>query len=198
MGIKTGVLQSPHTICIVLSAHHHTGVHVHTYKILHENTWYFHNLVTLAIIPTNSLSSPSSYTTQGSLPPYLHWNPSGSPTCLLGLQHNPDRKSRSFVSRNSNCTKIVFVHLFTNVHWDSFKICINLWALFLHGLLMLPRGIFKTIVGPLDLYQDDGLIPEHFEFPVQDAHQIHLKVPFMLHLDHNLINHVVRIRNILI
>jgi hypothetical protein len=121
--------------------------------------------MTPTTIPTNNLSFPSTYTTQGSVPPSLHPQ-------SLRLSHFPSRaptqvrqEVSSCGSRNSSYQNGVFIHLYTNVHSYFLKICKKLWVLLPHGLLMLPHGIFRTIVGPLDLYQANGLVPEHFDFP---------------------------------
>jgi hypothetical protein len=79
------------------------------------------------------------------------------------------------------------------LHSVSFKIVKNL-----RGFFMLPCSIFKNATGPLNLYQPYGFVPEHFEFLVHDAYLFHLKIPFVLHLDHNEINYVVRVRHIFI
>jgi hypothetical protein len=61
---------------------------------------------------------------------------------------------------------------------------------------VLPHGIFRIVASPLNLYHSQWICFEHLDFPVQDAHWLHQKIPFMLHLDHSPINYMVRIRYI--
>jgi hypothetical protein len=52
------------------------------------------------------------------------------------------------------------------LHFIFFKIVKTLWVFFFHVLFMLPCSIFRTIVGPLNIYQPYAVVLEHFEFPV--------------------------------
>jgi hypothetical protein len=61
---------------------------------------------------------------------------------------------------------------------------------------MLPSSIFRTEVGPLNLYQSYGSIPYHFDLPVQYAQWLDLKIFFSLHLNQIPINNMVRIMQI--
>jgi hypothetical protein len=76
------------------------------------------------------------------------------------------------------------------------KILKTMWVFYLHCILMLPSSVLRTIQGPLDLYNPYGLIPELFDFLVQNAHRMHLKSAFLLHLDHIPINNMISIRYI--
>jgi hypothetical protein len=64
------------------------------------------------------------------------------------------------------------------------KIFKNMWVLYLHCIFMIPSSILRTILGPLNLYKPYGLVPELFDFSVQNVHQMHLKSTFLLHLNH--------------
>jgi hypothetical protein len=59
------------------------------------------------------------------------------------------------------------IYKYTFNFLQNFK---NLRALLPHGLLMLPCSVFKTIAGPLNIYQSDGFVPKHFDFIVQDVY----------------------------
>jgi hypothetical protein len=89
----------PLTICTVLGAQHHTDIHI---QDLHHNTLNFCKLTTPATIPTINLPFPTTFTTQGIVPHFLHHNPSSYTTFLLGLQHRLDNNSLRCGSRNSN------------------------------------------------------------------------------------------------
>jgi hypothetical protein len=78
---------------------------------------------------------------------------------------------------NSSCSKWSLAFIF-------FKILKQLCVFFPHVFFMLPCSIFRTVAVPLNLYHPYGLVPEHFEFLVQDVYLFHLKIPFVLHLDH--------------
>jgi hypothetical protein len=58
----------------------------------------------------------------------------------------------------------------------------NMRVLLLHGILVLPCCIFKTITNPLDFYQPYHSHIEHIEFPIQYAHRLNSEVSFLLHL----------------
>jgi hypothetical protein len=70
----------------------------------------------------------------------------------------------------------------------------NMRVFFLHFILMLPSSIFRFISGPLDLYKPYGLIPELFDFPVQNVHRMHLESALLLHLNSIPINNIISIR----
>jgi hypothetical protein len=76
------------------------------------------------------------------------------------------------------------------------KILKKMWVFFPHCILMLPSSVLRTVPGPLDLYKPYGPIPELFDFPVQNAYQMHLESVFLLHLNHILINNMISIRYI--
>jgi hypothetical protein len=80
----------------------------------------------------------------------------------------------------------------------NFKILKKMWLLCLPYILMLPSSILRTVLGPLNLYKPYGLIPELFDFSVQNAHRTHLKSVFLLHLNHIPINNMISIRYIFI
>jgi len=106
-------------------------------------------------------------------------------------------ESQSCGSMKFNCQNGVFIRLCTNVHSFFFKIFKHLWVCFLHGFLVLPCNIFRIVTSTLKLYQISFFVPKHLYFLVHDAHWFHPKIPFMFHLNHILINHVIRIRYIL-
>jgi hypothetical protein len=76
------------------------------------------------------------------------------------------------------------------------KILKKMWVFYPHCILMLPSSVPRTVPGPLDLYKPYGSIPELFEFPVQNAYQMHLKSAFLLHPNHIPINKMISIRYI--
>ena len=52
-------------------------------------------------------------------------------------------------------------------------------------------------MGPLQLYQGDDLISEHFEFLIQNLHWLDWKASLELDPNHAPFNHMVSIRNII-
>jgi hypothetical protein len=64
------------------------------------------------------------------------------------------------------------------------KILKNMQIVYPHIILTLPSCILKTGPGPLDLYQLHELTLELFYFPIQYANCSHLKIAFLLHLNH--------------
>jgi hypothetical protein len=62
------------------------------------------------------------------------------------------------------------------------KILKKMWVFCPHCILMLPSSILRTVPCPLDLYNPYGSILELFDFPVQNAYQMHLESAFLLHL----------------
>ena len=66
-------------------------------------------------------------------------------------------------------------------------------VLYLHCILMLPSSVFRSVPGPLDIYNPYGLIPELFYFSIQDAHRMHLESTFLLHLNNIPINNMISI-----
>ena len=62
-----------------------------------------------------------------------------------------------------------------------------------HGILHLPCSLFRFVVLPLHLYLPYGLVPEHFDLPVEDAHWLDLELSLKFHLNHIPIYHMVRI-----
>jgi hypothetical protein len=100
-GLKTWMLHSPPTTnCTALNTQHHTCIHM---KNLHHNTQYFYKFTTPTTIPTNNLSFPTTFTTQGSVLPSLHCIPSGCTTSLPALHHRSYKKSLRCGSRNFSC-----------------------------------------------------------------------------------------------
>ena len=67
------------------------------------------------------------------------------------------------------------------------------WMCESHGILQLPCSLFRTVVLPFHLYLPYGLVLEHCDLPVEDAHWLDLELSLRFHLDHILINHMVRI-----
>jgi hypothetical protein len=55
------------------------------------------------------------------------------------------------------------------LHYFSFKIDKTLWVFFPRVFFVLPCSIFRTIVGPLNLYHPYGLVHGQFDFLVQDV-----------------------------
>ena len=54
-------------------------------------------------------------------------------------------------------------------------------------------ALFKPIVLPLHLYLPYGLVPEHFDVPIEDVHWIDLELSLGFHLNHIPIYHMFRI-----
>ena len=67
------------------------------------------------------------------------------------------------------------------------------WMCKLHGNLHLPRSLLRTVVLPLHLYLSYGLILEHGDLLVEDAHRLDLELSLWFHLNHIPIYHMVRI-----
>jgi hypothetical protein len=72
----------------------------------------------------------------------------------------------------------------------------KMWVFYPHCILMLPSSVLGTALGPLDLYNPYGSISKMFDFPVQNAYQMHLESAFLLHLNHIPINNMISIRYI--
>jgi hypothetical protein len=85
------------------------------------------------------------------------------------------------------------IHPYTTEFSKIFK---KMQVLCPHCILMLPSSILRTVPGPLDLYKPYGSVMELLDFPVQNAHQMHLKSSFLLHLNHIPINNMISIRYI--
>jgi hypothetical protein len=64
---------------------------------------------------------------------------------------------------------------------------------YLHCILMLPSNVFRSVPGPLDLYNPYGSIPELLYFSIQDVHWMHLESAFLLHLNNIPINNMINI-----
>ena len=82
------------------------------------------------------------------------------------------------------------------LYYVFFKIDKTLWVFLPHILIMLQCFIFMNATCTLNLYHPYGFVPDHFDILIHDAYWFHLEIPFVLHLDHNPINYVVRVRNI--
>ena len=67
------------------------------------------------------------------------------------------------------------------------------WMCQSHGILQLPRSLFRTVVLPLHLYLPYGLTPEHTDLLVEDTHWLDSKLSHGFHLNHIPIYHMVRI-----
>jgi hypothetical protein len=78
------------------------------------------------------------------------------------------------------------------------KIFKKMWVFCPHCIFMLPSSILRIVLGPLDLYKTYGSVPKLLEFLVQNAHRMHLKSTFFLHLNHIPINNMISIRYIFI
>jgi hypothetical protein len=72
----------------------------------------------------------------------------------------------------------------------------NMRVLCPHCILMLPSSIFKSVPGPLDLYNPYGSILELFDFSIQNMHRMHLESTFLLHLNNIPINNMISIEYI--
>jgi hypothetical protein len=121
---------------------------------------------------------------------FIRVNPRNVPFFYLHPQHMLARTLRRG-SRNLAAQNGVLHSIF-------FKIDKTLWVFLPHVLFMLPCSIFRTIASPLNLYQPYGFVPGHFEFLAHDVYGFHLEIPFVLYLDYNPINYVVRVRHIFI
>ena len=67
------------------------------------------------------------------------------------------------------------------------------WVCQSHGILQLPHSLFRSIMLPLHLYLPYGLVPEHCDLPVEDAHWLDSELSLRFHLNHIPIYHMVRI-----
>ena len=67
------------------------------------------------------------------------------------------------------------------------------WMCQSHGILQLPRSLFRSVMLPLHLYLPYGSVPEHCDLPVEDAHWLDLQLSLGFHLNHIPIYHMVRI-----
>jgi hypothetical protein len=76
------------------------------------------------------------------------------------------------------------------------KIFKKMWVFCPHCIFMFPSSILRTVPGPLNLYKPYGSVLELFDFPVQNAHRMHLKSVFLFHLNHIPINNMISIRYI--
>ena len=63
----------------------------------------------------------------------------------------------------------------------------------MHGILQLPRSLFRTVALPLHLYLSNESISEHCDLPVKDAQWLSLELSLGFHLNHVPIYHMVRI-----
>jgi len=104
-GLKMEMLHSHSPIIwIFLDAQHHTSIHVQN---LHHSTWYFCKFTNPVAIIINSLSFPSTYITQGSVPPSLHHNPSYCTTSFYGsIIYWTRCGSRTLATKMESCTLI--------------------------------------------------------------------------------------------
>jgi hypothetical protein len=71
-----------------------------------------------------------------------------------------------------------------------------MWVFCQHSILMLPSCILSVVPSQLDLYYPYGSIPELLDLSIQYAQRMHLKISFMLHLNHIPINDMISIRYI--
>jgi hypothetical protein len=81
------------------------------------------------------------------------------------------------------------VHI-QNINQNLFK---KSQVLCLHGIFMLPSSIFRIVADPLNFYYLYILILEKFDFSVQYAHWLDLKVSLWLYLNQISINNMVSI-----
>ena len=67
------------------------------------------------------------------------------------------------------------------------------WMCQSHGILQLPRSLFRSVVLPLYLYLPYGSVSKHCDLPIEDAHWLNSELSLRFHLDHIPINHMVRV-----
>ena len=67
------------------------------------------------------------------------------------------------------------------------------WMHQLHGIVQLPRILFRSVVLPLHLYLSYGSVPEHCDIPVKDVHWLNLELSLGFHLNQIPIYHMVRV-----
>jgi hypothetical protein len=143
------------------------------------------NFTTPTEVPTK-ISCSSQLTDPMNVPPSLF----SVHRAIPFVCHDPQCR----LARNLRCGFGTLVAQNGVLHYVSFKIDKKLRVFLSHIFSMLPCGIFRTVVGPLNLYQPYGFVLKHFEFLVQNAYWFHLEIPFVFHLEHNPINYVVVVR----
>jgi hypothetical protein len=120
---------------------------------LHINI-YINNTSNYLIIPQLN-NSHSNSNQQLSFPLNLHIGWIGNlGVVALGTLASKMESSFTYVQ--------MYAHFF-------FKNCKTLRVCSSHGFLVLPRSIFNTIADPLNIYQTNGFVLEHFDFLVQDT-----------------------------
>ena len=67
------------------------------------------------------------------------------------------------------------------------------WMCQSHGILQLPCSLFRIVLLPLHLYLPYGLVSEHCDRPVEDAHWLDLELSLGFHLNHVPIYHMLRV-----
>ena len=67
------------------------------------------------------------------------------------------------------------------------------WMCQSHGILQLPRSLFRSVVLPFNLYLPYGSVPEHCDLLVEDVHWLDSELSHGFHLNHIPIYHMVRI-----
>jgi hypothetical protein len=115
-------------------------------------------------------------------------------TLILHLQLGSGKGHYNPLPLFMHCPQCI-IHPYTK---EFSKILKTMWVFCLHCILMLPSSILKTVLGPLNLYKPYGSVLELLEFLVQNAHQMHLKRTFLLHLNHILVNNMISIKYIFI
>ena len=58
------------------------------------------------------------------------------------------------------------------------------WMCQSYGILQIPRSLFRSVILPLHLYLPYGLVPEHYDLPVEDTHWLDLELTLGFHLNH--------------
>jgi hypothetical protein len=113
-------------------------------------------------------------------------------TLILHLQLGPAEGYYNPLPLIMHCPQCI-INPYTTEFSKIFK---KMRVFFPHFILMLPSSILGTIPGPLNLCKIYGSVPELLEFSVQNAHRMHLKSTFLLHLNHILVNNMISIRYI--